>query len=270
MTSGKVVTTIGYERRYNSALNFTDEGEFTEFMLRDQPTRPANMKNIVAINQGRSAYGWELPSVPAVSIDEAVRQIATGVTVVDTRISRTFCEGHIAGSINLQAITPGFEQNAGWVLPPEGEFVLAVDSPEQAQRAVAKLAFVGLEQRVGGFIEMPAWIESGRPVESVRQIGVDELFATLGSETYRILDVRESGEWSAGRIEPATHFNFKRIPEHLDRLGIDPDTPLAVVCGSGMRSSTACSLLRQANFSRLHNVTGGMGAWVSAGYPTVV
>ncbi len=270
MTSGKVVTTIGYERRYNAALNLTDEGEFTEFMLRDQPPRPANMKNIVAINQGRRPYSLELPSLPTVSIDEVDRRIATGVSVVDTRISRSFCEGHIAGSVNLQAITPGFEQNAGWILSSEGELVLAVDSAEQAQRAVTKLAFVGLEQRVGGFIEMPTWIEAGRPVESVRQIGVDELFATLGSETYRILDVRESGEWSAGRIAPATHFNFKRLPEHLDRLGIDPDTPLAVICGSGMRSSTACSLLRQANYTRLHNVTGGMSAWVSAGYPTVV
>ncbi len=270
MTSGKVVTTIGYERRYNAALNFTDEGEFTEFMLRDQPPRPANMKNIVAINRGRSAYGWELPNPTALPVAEAEGRVATGITVVDTRISSSFCAGHIAGAVNLQAITPGFEQNAGWVLPPEGELVLAVDSPEQAQRAVKKLAFVGLEQRVQRFIEMPAWIEAGRPVESVRQIGVDELFATLGVETYRILDVRETGEWSAGRISPATHFNFKRIPEHLDRLGIDPDTPLAVICGSGMRSSTACSLLRQAKFTRLHNVTGGMGAWVSAGYPTVV
>jgi len=43
-----------------------------------------------------------------------------------------------------------------------------------------------------------------------------------------------------------------------DRLGEVPDTtPVAVVCGSGFRSSVAASLLRRYGRSEVINVAGG-------------
>ena len=44
--------------------------------------------------------------------------------------------------------------------------------------------------------------------------------------------------------------------------------PLTVVCGSGVRSSLASSLLQRAWRRDLVNVTGGMDAWKAAGLPT--
>ncbi|MHB8509237.1 MAG: rhodanese-like domain-containing protein [Candidatus Dormibacteria bacterium] len=46
-----------------------------------------------------------------------------------------------------------------------------------------------------------------------------------------------------------------------------PSGEVAVVCGSGYRSSAASSLLRRAGHNVL-NVSGGMTAWDNAGYPT--
>jgi hydroxyacylglutathione hydrolase len=40
-----------------------------------------------------------------------------------------------------------------------------------------------------------------------------------------------------------------------------------VICAGGYRSSAAASLLEQHGFTKLLNVTGGTGAWISAGYP---
>ena len=39
-------------------------------MMVDQPTRPANILNIVAINQGRLPYSLALPDVPALPPDQ--------------------------------------------------------------------------------------------------------------------------------------------------------------------------------------------------------
>ncbi len=42
---------------------------------------------------------------------------------------------------------------------------------------------------------------------------------------------------------------------------------MAVICGSGYRSSVTASLLQQRGYDRLINITGGMGAWNEAKLP---
>jgi hydroxyacylglutathione hydrolase len=96
---------------------------------------------------------------------------------------------------------------------------------------------------------------------------VDELETRVrsGPGELQIVDVRRPGEYASGHVPGA-------VPLPLDRLEagtakLDSARPLAVVCGSGYRSSTATSLLRRQGFARLHNVAGGTDAWVKAGYP---
>ena len=49
----------------------------------------------------------------------------------------------------------------------------------------------------------------------------------------------------------------------------DKATPLLVSCGAGIRSAKAVAALEQAGYTGLTDVAGGMGAWISAGLPTV-
>jgi rhodanese-related sulfurtransferase len=51
------------------------------------------------------------------------------------------------------------------------------------------------------------------------------------------------------------------------QLPLQKEKLTAVICAGGYRSSAALSLLQKQGFSNLLNVTGGTGAWVSAGYP---
>ena len=44
--SGKLVSTIGFERRYNTALQPRSPREFREFILTSLPTQPANFAAI--------------------------------------------------------------------------------------------------------------------------------------------------------------------------------------------------------------------------------
>jgi hydroxyacylglutathione hydrolase len=55
-------------------------------------------------------------------------------------------------------------------------------------------------------------------------------------------------------------------PQHLEE--VPRDKPIAVVCGSGYRSSVAASVLRRAGFDHVTNVSGSMTAWDQAHLPT--
>ncbi|MEB1809749.1 MAG: MBL fold metallo-hydrolase [Bacillaceae bacterium] len=50
--SGKPVSTIGFERKFNRALQFTNKQEFVQFMTEDVPPRPENFLRMRTTNQG--------------------------------------------------------------------------------------------------------------------------------------------------------------------------------------------------------------------------
>jgi hydroxyacylglutathione hydrolase len=82
-----------------------------------------------------------------------------------------------------------------------------------------------------------------------------------------VLDVRQPAEWAAGHIEGATFITGAELPERLGE--VPADKPLAVVCGSGFRSTVMASLLRASGWRNVSNMSGGMSAWRRAGGPTV-
>jgi glyoxylase-like metal-dependent hydrolase (beta-lactamase superfamily II) len=53
--SGKAVSTIGFERRFNRAFQITTVEQFVEFMLQSIPAPPPNASAVRALNQGRAA-----------------------------------------------------------------------------------------------------------------------------------------------------------------------------------------------------------------------
>jgi hydroxyacylglutathione hydrolase len=113
-------------------------------------------------------------------------------------------------------------------------------------------------------------VEHGLPVERVEQLSVHELYRRLvENAAVQVLDVRMDSEWQEGHIEDALHQMLGDLPTRLDSLGLQPARPVAVVCGSGYRSSIATSLLKRHGFRAVWDVLGGMTAWSEAGYPVV-
>jgi rhodanese-related sulfurtransferase len=79
------------------------------------------------------------------------------------------------------------------------------------------------------------------------------------------LDVRTQEEWDQGHIAKSTLIGLDTLPDHLSELPRDQD--IVVVCRSGVRSKEGANILRQAGFTRVTCMTGGIQAWVAAGYP---
>ncbi len=272
MTSGKVATTLGYERRNNPALRFQDRDAFVRFMNDGQPARPANVKNIVAINRGTLPLTMDLPKAPALDVRAFAELAAQGHIVIDTRSSAAFGAGHVPHAYHIHLSSPEFEQRVGWVTPTDKPMLLVLEKDDDAPRALRALAFLGLDRRVKGHLAggMNAWRGDGRPLVMVPQTTVQELQERRSrGNPITVLDVREQDEWQAGHIEGARLMSYRRLAELLDELPFSHDDPVAVICRSGARSSTASSVLQMHGYTGVQNVAGGMQAWKAAKLPTV-
>jgi len=239
-------------------------------MTEGQPSRPSNLDNIIAINQGKKPYSWELPAIPALSPKEILDKFEQGFIILDARPPYAFGAAHIPYAYNIQLDNSEFEQRVGWVIPNDSKLLLITEYPEQIDFAIKKLAFVGIASNVAGYLVggMDAWIKAGFTHSVVPQISVHELQKEIRSHDIKILDVREAKEWDNGHIQNAFHISYKKLENEIPNgMPFDPNEKIAVICGGGFRSSTGTSILKRNGYLQVLNVTGGMSAWVSSGYP---
>ena len=79
--------------------------------------------------------------------------------------------------------------------------------------------------------------------------------------------MRDPGEYGAGHILGAKNLPVSRIDEGGAELAKRKDRPLIVYCEGSDRSSKAAAALRRQGFTRVVNLSGGLGAWQQAGLP---
>lgn len=84
-----------------------------------------------------------------------------------------------------------------------------------------------------------------------------------------VLDVREDAEFASGHITDARHIPLAKLAERIKELEKFKDKPILVNCQGGIRSLKACDILRKQGFTNLHNLQGGLNAWVAAKLPVV-
>jgi len=248
-------TTIGQERLYNWALQINDRDEFTRRMVENLPDRPAYFAHDVQVNLAGAPPLASLPELRPLSEDELKAAAASGAAVIDTRNAAFFGAGHFRASLNIGLSSNLFSTWAGFLVPFGKPIALVVGSAESAKKARLELARIGYDNVIG-FLESDALTRT----EQLSQLGVNDLhYALRRDEAPHLLDVRTAGEWDAEHIDGATHIPLPALPRRMSEL---PNAvPLAVICGSGYRSSIAASLLQAQGFRRVQNVMGGMSAY---------
>ena len=106
------------------------------------------------------------------------------------------------------------------------------------------------------------WRQFFTPVKSMDAVQAKEYINRHGAESYRLLDVRQPGEYEAGHIPGARLIPLPDLPSRLEE--IDRDIPLIVYCAVGGRSRVAAQMLSGQGFEKVYNLTGGFKAWHSA------
>jgi hydroxyacylglutathione hydrolase len=265
--SARPFSTLGFERVANPYLDpDLSEDAFVAKILGSAPPFPPYYRRMKSLNSAGPPFLEGLPGMRPIE-PAAFRHLADQRhVVVDLRDQLAFGGGHVPGALGI-GLRGNLSTWAAWVVPYETPILLVADSPDDVEPAVRALVRVGLDD-VRGWLEggIAAWREAGYPIETIPQIDVHELLERRSSgDSLAVLDVRTDGEWTSGHIEGAVHVMGGFLEERLDE--VPRGDGLAVVCGSGYRSTVAASVLRRAGFDSVINVTGGMQAWRRAGLP---
>ena len=262
-------STIGRERKLNYALNLSDRASFVRAVSEDLPAPPRYFPHDARLNrEGPGSLDDALAGLRPLAPAEAARMADVGEAVIlDARSAAEFGAGHPAGALNV-GLDGRYASWAGTVIDP-GTPLILVTAPGTEREAAMRLARVGYDN-ARGYVDggAEAWEAAGLPVGRVGQVEVTELERRLAAGDLEVLDVRGPGEWEAGHIVGARHRSLPELADASDAELLPGKKPVAVICGSGYRSSIACSLLGRLGASRkLLNVAGGMDAWQQAGLP---
>jgi rhodanese-related sulfurtransferase len=247
--SSKASTTIGFERRFNHAL----QGGLTDFVsaaLGPQPPRPPNMERIVELNRGELLGAQppleRLDSVP----DEAI--------VLDVRPTEVFATGHHPGAVGIPVAGSSFATRAAFVLP-ERPLVLHATDEAEAVLAARSLHAVGLLGTAG-------WLEGGG-TEKLEPVSLDELERMLGDDAIELLDVREADERDEGHVPGSRHLPY-RTARAAAEAGLFDGRPIVTICESGARAAIAASVLQAAGVEARPVLDGGIPDWRARGGET--
>ncbi len=255
-------STVGYEKLFNPALQFTDEDEFVDTILTDQPEAPKYFAVMKRVNKVGPRILGAQHSHSMLDVAGLTTAVKTG-TVVDLTPATQFAQGHVPGTINIPL---GLLSTwAGWLVDYERPLYLICE-PNQLEKAARWLHNIGIEKISGGF-DVRQVQASGLASEVYSRGTPAQLFPAIKAGHVQVIDVRSNEEWHAGHLENAEHHFLGRITQHLDNLPRDRE--LVLQCRSGARSAIAMSVLQAAGIKNVIDMTGGYAAWVAAGLPTV-
>jgi rhodanese-related sulfurtransferase len=91
----------------------------------------------------------------------------------------------------------------------------------------------------------------------------------LDNPDFMIIDVRTPDEYASGHIENSVLINISGDDFEAKIGELDREGRYLVYCKSGGRSRSAAGYMQEQGFQEVYNMLGGIGAWISAGFPTV-
>jgi len=112
-------------------------------------------------------------------------------------------------------------------------------------------------------------------VQEVTEMQVTHVDANKALETMRarpelvVIDVRTPGEFADGHIDGAINIDFKNANFATEIAKLDGSQDYLIHCRSGNRSRRSLAVFKDADFSHIIHMDGGMIGWNKAGLPTV-
>lgn len=251
--SSKPTSTLDDEFATSPALQLTKEA-FVEYMLADQPRVPGHFSTMVQLNKtGQEApKAFEaLTPLDATSLQAALADPQT--LVLDARAADAFSAGHIPETTYM-GVNPGMPTWMGWLLSPGQRVIAIVDSPTQAADLQRWMVRVGFD-RLDGYFVFDAGTWTG-PLATTPTI--DGSTFDPGQVTGQFIDVRTPAEFARGTLPGAQSIPLCELPSRLGEL--NQSQPVTLFCQGGYRGTIAASLLEQAGFSEVTNISGGYAA----------
>lgn len=266
--SKETVSTIGEQKAFNYALQPMSFDDFKRLVTSDQPEAPDYfVYDAIKNRQERADLEATLRvSLNPLGIDEVMRLKSQGAEVVDVREAADFEGAHLAGAINI-GLKGKYATWCGSILSHEHPIVVVAD-PGSEEEAVMRLGRIGFDNVAGYLRDGMAAVES-RP-ELIRVISRITAPALAGQLTESpkpfILDVRSEKEWQSGHLACSHNIPLTHLRQRLSE--VPSDCPVVVHCEGGYRSAIGASLLAEAGRTNVHDLVGGIKAWIALKQPT--
>ena len=253
----RIWTTIGLERALNPTLRHDSKASFIAAVARELE-RPPYFTVMERINlEGPSVRGGAPVAAPLGPAEFA--KPAENAVVLDARSELAYASAHIPSA---QFIWPeAVPSYAGWFLPYDKPILIVCERTDvdMVGRSLFRLGF----DDVAGFLSggMLAWTMAGKETASTRTMSAREFRSALaGGGSATVLDVRSAEEFEKSRPIPGAHnIHVTMLPGNLAR--VPRERPLYIVCGSGMRSMMAASILERQDVHDTAVLLGGYAAW---------
>ena len=255
------MSTVGYERRFNTALGFDTEEAFVGAILDGQPEPPLYFARMKELNTKGAPILGTLPTPALYPIKELVEHSATGhAVIVDTRRDRRgFMEGHISGAL-YAPLGINFPMIVGSYVDPAAEIYLILD-PEKLDLAVRTLVRIGYDNIVG-FTPTSEVSGSSLADQAMSRIEFPDMEANVDTDKWTVLDVRGASEFNTAHIPGALNIAHTRLATRIDE--VPKDKPVMTYCRSGNRASAAAALLAKKGFD-VTLIDGAFEDWVGLG-----
>ncbi|QDT43004.1 Beta-lactamase hydrolase-like protein [Gimesia alba] len=253
-------STVGYEKRFNPALQFKEETSFVHYILADQPEAPKYFAVMKRVNKEGPRVLGETKRPGFLDIGW-LSSVVNDEMVLDLSPSAEFAEAHVPGTINIPLSM--LAAWAGWLVDYE-QTVYLIAAESQLSEAMRVLHKIGIDQVQGGF-EKSKVQESGLASERYVSSSPEELAPRIEAGDVRLIDVRSDSEWNASHIPQAEHYFLGHLVDQLSEL--KTSQTVVVQCQSAARSAIAASIMQASGFDVI-NLAGGFQAWKEAGLAT--
>lgn len=235
------LSTFGYERQFNWALQSPSKDDFVAEITDAQPEPPNYFAQMKRVNK-EGLPEFNVKDVPVETPETLSGQI------FDLRNSDAFADEFVNGSINIP-YNKGFVKQAGWFIDYKQPLTIIgkAELSEQYQKDLASIGFDDIVRIV--------------PDDSIESL-VNDSYEKVSPETFvgkyenaKVLDVRGQGEYDDGHVSHGVHRHHGTMRDA--DIPFDKDEEILVHCKAGGRSAIAVSVLKARGYKNAKNVLKG-------------
>jgi len=114
---------------------------------------------------------------------------------------------------------------------------------------------------------MLLWPLLQRRMSAMKEVGTLEAIQLMNRNNAVLLDVRETNEFTGGKLPNALHIPMSQLASRAAELAKLTARPVVVYCSLGRRARGAGAELAKAGFGDIYVLQGGLKAWKDAGLP---
>lgn len=98
--------------------------------------------------------------------------------------------------------------------------------------------------------------------DTVTKIDVDSFKTEISRKNVQLIDVRTPKEYERGHIDGALNFNVNDTATFLNQIStLDKKEPVYLYCKMGGRSNRAAEVLKNNDFKKIYDYSGGYDEW---------